>query len=402
MSSYLLNLYFIYQNPNNNIDDMYYLGSISIQTKHNIGIFLLFIVNWNTFFMFISLIRTIISDPGYFSDPVTFEGELVKHNTEFPLPTSPCNNAGDLLAFYPRKPAPTPFEIVDSHEKIDYMKIVNEDDENNSILDTRFAFIRDFSKYIKDGPLTYTEYSKYRKCITKFLDPKVGDDKILVRGDTMFDSSSSNHNDSTTKGCILNFEDPFSNFSGVDFSKLVLCTTCLRWKVERSHHCRICGKCILKMDHHCPWLANCIGFKNYKFFCLLILYGWMTSIIIFFTFWEAVSKVSIDPESTIYDCVIIVLAYVTNLFLLTFLTYLLFLNIEMIFSGQTIIEKSDKERFPTNTKAQNIYDLGWKKNFIHVFGEKPFFWFFPLFPNLKGNGILYETNERHTDILSSN
>jgi hypothetical protein len=29
------------------------------------------------------------------------------------------------------------------------------------------------------------------------------------------------------------------------------------------------------MDHHCPWLSNCIGFYNRKFFFLSIIYGWL-------------------------------------------------------------------------------------------------------------------------------
>ncbi|CAL1171994.1 unnamed protein product [Cladocopium goreaui] len=34
----------------------------------------------------------------------------------------------------------------------------------------------------------------------------------------------------------------------------------------RSHHCRSCDRCILRMDHHCPWMDNCVGLQNHKFF----------------------------------------------------------------------------------------------------------------------------------------
>ncbi|KAJ7896926.1 zf-DHHC-domain-containing protein [Mycena leptocephala] len=44
------------------------------------------------------------------------------------------------------------------------------------------------------------------------------------------------------------------------------CSCCSIVKPYRAHHCRTCGTCILKFDHHCPWIGQCVGARNHKFF----------------------------------------------------------------------------------------------------------------------------------------
>ena len=50
------------------------------------------------------------------------------------------------------------------------------------------------------------------------------------------------------------------------------CDKCGRSKPPRAHHCLICKACILKLDHHCPWVNNCIGLRNHRYFVLFLFY----------------------------------------------------------------------------------------------------------------------------------
>ncbi|KDO24471.1 hypothetical protein SPRG_10287 [Saprolegnia parasitica CBS 223.65] len=59
------------------------------------------------------------------------------------------------------------------------------------------------------------------------------------------------------------------------YEDAILCDYCNAPQPPRCTHCHACEACILELDHHCIWMNNCIGYYNYRYFWLYLLYGWL-------------------------------------------------------------------------------------------------------------------------------
>eukprot|EP01127_Copromyxa_protea_P023974 TRINITY_DN9242_c0_g1_i1.p1 TRINITY_DN9242_c0_g1~~TRINITY_DN9242_c0_g1_i1.p1 ORF type:complete len:283 (-),score=34.50 TRINITY_DN9242_c0_g1_i1:60-908(-) len=158
-------------------------------------------------------------------------------------------------------------------------------------------------------------------------------------------------------------------------------------KPERTHHCSTCGTCVLKMDHHCPWVNNCVGFRNYKFFCLFLMYVCVTSMLFVASALPNLLSADLEKAMAATDTFqVLIMCIVCTVFGLGLLCFA-GIHIDLSLKNLTTLES-----FKISSK-ENPYDLGRKENWEQVFGRNPWYWFIPIFTSL-GNGVEYPRNDR--------
>ena len=164
------------------------------------------------------------------------------------------------------------------------------------------------------------------------------------------------------------------------------CKKCNNPRPLRSHHCRICGRCTLKMDHHCTWIVNCVGYYNQKNFYQFLFYSTFGDLIGFFLLFIRFfnCKLSIkenvpndvkikSPLSLIYylwEPINIAIATLCSLAMTISIGTLFYKQTWMLLLNQTTIDKKLYEKWENSP----YFEENKEKNFKSVMGNNFLDW----------------------------
>jgi len=168
------------------------------------------------------------------------------------------------------------------------------------------------------------------------------------------------------------------------------CKWCAKYKPDRCHHCRVCRTCILKMDHHCPWIYNCVGFANHKFFFLLLFYAAIACNLIIWTMLDSVST-SLDSKTPFTKMFMLIFAETVASFMAIIVTVFFLFHFWLMMRGMTTIEFCEKSMKRTGY-GTSIHNRGCYGNLCAVLGDNPLLWWWPGSPP-SGDGIHFLTEE---------
>jgi palmitoyltransferase len=187
-----------------------------------------------------------------------------------------------------------------------------------------------------------------------------------------------------------------------DYKRKRYCLICNAFKPERSHHCSVCNICVLNMDHHCPWVDNCIGFYNRKFFMQLLLYVVILTIYVDISEFYFVVNLAIKlfkqhiKYSQIARATLVIFAYLAIFIFSIIITNFFKFHIGLVLKNSTTIESLDQE----HQKDFQKFNLSPRENWEQVFGCDSLFWFLP-FPTKRGrpdgDGLSWRTNDNTLD-----